>query len=84
MNKTFVFIFLLTFLVASCSQTYTSNHINDGKKCDVDSDCSFKAGCYCGCYNKDYRHQKLEAMFCTCQSTTGEFSKCTCVNNICQ
>ncbi|MFH1713424.1 MAG: hypothetical protein ABH896_04575, partial [Candidatus Jacksonbacteria bacterium] len=52
--------------------------------CEKDSDCVFKGGCYCGCYNKDYKNEKLESMFCSCEiEPPGKFPDCLCENNKC-
>lgn len=56
---------------------------SDSKSCNVNSDCAFKGGCYCGCYNKNYKNEKLESMFCSCESTSGGFPDCECKNNKC-
>jgi len=52
-------------------------------KCAGDDDCEFKGGCYCGCHAKNYKDEKRESMFCTCETTTGSWPECECVNNEC-
>ena len=52
-------------------------------ECTANEDCEFKGGCYCGCYAKDYKNEKRESMFCTCETTTGSFPECGCVNGKC-
>lgn len=57
--------------------------VPEGKKCTTNYECTFRAGCYCGCYNKDYRNEKLESMFCSCETTAEDFPGCKCENNEC-
>lgn len=61
-----------------------SSLISEGTSCNLDTDCKFRAGCYCGCYNKNYHDKKLDSLFCSCASTDNNFPKCQCLNKTCQ
>lgn len=82
MKKVYIIIGLLLviLLINGCVKIKGTS---DGKSCNVNSDCAFKGGCYCSCYNKNYKNEKLESMFCSCESTSEGFPDCECKNNKC-
>lgn len=76
--------------IVEADEEIVSHNISDtsgksySKTCGTNSDCVFKAGCYCGCYNEDFESAKLEIMFCSCESSDRQYPECECINSQCQ
>lgn len=87
MLKNLLIILVVCIVFTSCAVQNDSginNSIPDDKNyCEKDLDCIFKAGCYCGCYNINYRNEKLDSMDCMCEFTK-EIPDCLCIDNTCQ